>query len=100
MSTLVSGSFTASGNSPAFSPAADLTRKGYNVSIWGTFAATIAVSRSFDGGTTWCPLTSSGSATASFTAPCSEIIDEVEQGVLHRLSCTYTSGTANYKISQ
>ena len=55
MTTLVSGAFTATGNSPAFVPVSDFTRKDFNCSIWGTFAGTVQVQRSFDGGATWLP---------------------------------------------
>lgn len=72
-----------------------------NVAIWGTFVATVAVERSFDGGTTWVPVSRDmiGTATA-FTVPASVQITETESGVLYRLNLSaYTSGTANVRLS-
>ena len=102
MTALVTGSFTATGvSSPLVSPRADLIFNSFNLSIFGTFSATVQLQRSFDGGVTWLPRTVAGSAAYSYTAPCSEIIPEQEVGVLYRLDCSsYTSGTVNYRISQ
>jgi len=74
----------------------------FNVSLWGTFTATVQVERSFDGGVTFLAVSKdTGGGAASYTAPCSVICDEPEKGVLYRLSCTaYTSGTVNYRISR
>lgn len=72
-----------------------------NVSAWGTFSGTVQVERSFDGGTTWLPLSRDvvGSA-ASFTAPFSLQVRETESGVLYRLNCTaYSSGPISYRLS-
>ena len=93
---VLTGNFTASGSS------ASLGLGGaFNVSIWGTFAATIVLQRSFDGGTTWLPVTMDAyGAVASFTAPASMSVMEPEPGVLYRLNCTWTSGTAYYRLSQ
>ena len=94
-SSVVTGSFTSSTTSPFFD------MYGYfNISVWGTFSATIVVNRSFDGGTTWIPVSYPLIATAvSLTAPASITLFEVEKAVLYQLACTYTSGTANYRMS-
>lgn len=101
MALNVTGSFAATGQS------AGITVKGVddqrahplNISLWGTFVATVQVERSFDNGTTWLPLTALGSSIP-FTAPASEVFDEGETGVQYRLNCTsYTSGTVNYRLS-
>lgn len=94
----VTGSFSATGPSVAFSPIAS---RAFNVSLWGTFSATIQLERSFDGGTTWLPITAAGTQLYLWTAPASEVAEEYEYGVQYRVRCTfYTSGTVNYRISQ
>jgi hypothetical protein len=95
------GTFTATGQSASFTPATpDNNRGPFNMSLWGTFVGTVQVERSFDGGTTWLPLTALGTAIP-FTAPCSEVFEELEFGVQYRLNCTaYTSGTINYRLSR
>lgn len=94
---VLGGTFAATGTSTAKALWGD-----FNVAIWGTFAATVAVERSFDGGTTFVPVARDTSGTAaSFTAATSLSISEPEKGVLYRLNCTaYTSGTVNYRLSQ
>ena len=99
--SVVIGSFGATGNSIALTAQPNLVRIGLNVSVWGTFVGTVALQRSFDSGVTWLPLTAAGVATASYTAPASEQVNEPEAGVEYRFACTaYTSGTINYRISQ
>ena len=94
----VTGTFVATGQSPSFAP---LGGRGFNASLWGTFSASVQLERSFDKGTTWLPLTANGTAIEKFTAPCSESLQEDEDGVLYRFNCTaYTSGTVNYRLSQ
>jgi hypothetical protein len=105
MSQNVTGTFTALGQSNAFLPEG-LNEFGevdhqFNVSLWGTFVATVQLERSFDNGTTWLPLTANGTQVMKWTAPASESTGETEAGVLYRLNCTaYTSGTVNYRLSQ
>lgn len=98
----VEGSFTAVGRSPSFRPLADTSAQltiPFNYSLWGTFAGTVRLERSFDNGVTWLPLTALGDAI-QFTAPCSEIWEEPHTGVLYSLNCTaYTSGTINFRLS-
>lgn len=96
--TAVAATFTATGVSASFAP---VSRRGFNVSLWGTFVGAVRLERSFDGGTTWLPLTAAGIALYAWTAPASEIAEEPETGVIYRLSCTaFTSGTINYRVSQ
>lgn len=96
--TPVTGTLTGVANSAAFTP---LNGRGFNISLWGTFAATVRLVRSFDAGATWLPLTAAGTSLMSFTAPASETWDEPESAVQYRLECTaFTSGTVNYRISQ
>lgn len=96
--TAVSGTFVATGQSATFIPIAG---RAFNISLWGTFVATVQLERSFDGGTTWLPLTAAGTQLYVWTAPASELAQDDEYGVRYRLNCTaYTSGTVNYRISQ
>lgn len=95
---IVQGSFVATGQSlalPASGP--------FNLSLWGTFVATVQLQRSFDGGLTWQQVQSDsvGATAVSFTAVASVKLDlGNEGGVLYRLNCSaYTSGTVNYRLS-
>jgi len=91
------GTFTATGNGASV----PLARRGdLNFSLSGTFVATIVPQRSFDGGSTWLPLTYVDGSAISWTAPMSTPIPASELGVLWRLACTWTSGTVTWRISQ
>lgn len=94
---LISGSFGATGQS-AVAP----LYGSFNISLWGTFSATAQLQRSFDGGTTWLPVSSDAAGdTLQWSVPFSGTWTEVEKVVLYRLACTaYVSGTINYRISQ
>ena len=103
--TTIAGTFSATGQSGSFKPTVgyrDSSPGAFNVSVSGTFVATIRLERSFDSGSNWliCSSDSAGTA-ASWTAPFSVVAEEPEPGVLYRLACTaYTSGTITYRISQ
>lgn len=72
----------------------------FNVSLSGTFVATLRIERSFDNGVTWRPFTAFGS-DIHFTGPCEEMFTEPQPGVLYRWYCfAYTSGTIEYRIGQ
>lgn len=96
--TVIAGSFTGAGQSsqPAqfYGP--------FAASAWGTFAGTVELQRSPDGGTTWIPASlDSAGAAADFSAPMTVQITEPEWGVVWRITCTaYSSGTINYRLSQ
>ena len=62
---------------------------------------TLQFEASFDGGTTWAPISGATvGTTATFTAPTQFVAVEPERGVLWRVNCTaYTSGTANVRLS-
>lgn len=94
---VVSGAAVATGES-----AAVILRGRAHLALWGTFSATIVLQRSFDGGTTWLPaMYLNGSTAISFTAAVATVIDcGEEDGVLHRLGITRSSGTINYRLSQ
>ncbi|MDP1873649.1 hypothetical protein [Phenylobacterium sp.] len=95
----VVGSFTATGQSASFRPAAG---RPFNASLSGTFVATGQLERSFDDGVTWLPCSRDSAGTpAAFTAPMSVVVEESEASVLYRLNCTaYTSGPIPYRLSQ
>jgi hypothetical protein len=91
------GTFTAVGAGAAV----PIARRGdFNLSLQGTFTATVALQRSFDG-TTWETLTYSDGSALSWTAPFSSTWSEPEAGVQYRFNCTaYTSGSLAWRISQ
>ena len=94
----ITGAFAATGQSAVFVP---LAGRAANVSAWGTFAASLQLKRSFDGGSTLLPITAAGTTLYAWSAPASESFEEGEAGVAYFLVCTnYTSGTINYRISQ
>jgi hypothetical protein len=93
--SVVSGTFTSSTQSSTFNP---LAGRGFNLSLWGTFVASIVLERRLDG-TNWLPCTSMGS-TVTFTGACTEVCLEPKAGVDYRLNCTWTSGTVNYRLEQ
>jgi hypothetical protein len=67
----------------------------FNISVWGTFVATVTVQRSFDDGATFRDV-------ASFTEATEEAGFEPE-GTLYRIGVKtgdYTSGTVNVRIGQ
>lgn len=90
------GTFTATGAS------AQIAFRGpFSVAVWGTFAGTIDLQKSFDGGTTWVNDYAPYIANQiTMTAPAAFQCVEAEDGVYYRLNCsTYTSGTVNYRLS-
>ena len=67
----------------------------FNLSIWGTFVATVFVQRSFDGGTTWLDV-------ASYTGPVEDYGFE-QENALYRAGVKtggFTSGTVNVRLSR
>ena len=71
-----------------------ISQKRYNVTIGGTFVATIQLQRSFDRGTTW-------STVKEVTAAYDGVGIEPEPGVLYRFACTaFTSGSAVCRLGQ
>ncbi|MEY3773873.1 MAG: hypothetical protein RLZZ129_653, partial [Verrucomicrobiota bacterium] len=75
----------------------------FNVSVWGTFSATVQMQRSFDNGTTWLPLTVGTTELYTWTGGTdvkySEFAAEPMPGVMYSLECDpFTSGTVNYLI--
>lgn len=105
--TAVTGSFTSTGQSQSIGLAPFYAHSNdgltyYNLTISGTFSASIKVERSFDDGQTWHALTDDMAGTqVVFTTPVSTMLREPEPTVKYRLNCTsYTSGTADYRLSR
>jgi hypothetical protein len=91
----VAGSFTSSTTSPFWG-----FYGWFGLAVWGSFSATIALTKSYDGGTTFIPATyPQTNVLVSITAPIGVILFEPERGVLYQLSCTYVSGTVGYRMS-
>ena len=68
---------------------------GFNFSLWGTFAATVTLQRSFDNGATWLDV-------VTYTGP-KEGWDMEPEGCLYRFGVkagAYTSGTVNGRLGQ
>lgn len=82
-----------------------ITRSRLDVSLYGTFVATVQLERTFDGpdavnqGTAnWIPCTFLGTLV-TWTIPGTEVVDEPHSGVMYRWNCTsYTSGTISYRF--
>jgi hypothetical protein len=74
--------------------------KPFNISLWGTFAGSVQLERSFDG-LTFLPVTAAGTQLCIWTAPASESWEEDMANVFYRLNNTvFTSGTLNYLVNQ
>ena len=93
----VTASLSAAGTYTAWFPLSALTsNRRFHLSISGTWAGTITIQRSVDGGTT--PLD-----VNTYTANVEDQGDEVESGVMYRAGFKtgqYTSGTAIVRLSQ
>ena len=94
--TAFSGSLSASGTAGSFSPQAG--RPVY-LTLTGTWAGTVQVEITRDGGTTWAPMTALGAAWARFTGNCDEMVDDPStNAVTYRINFTRTSGTLTYRL--
>lgn len=93
----LAGSSGASGSFGPFVPALD---RSIILSLSGTWAGTVKVLRSTDGGVTKLPLTVGGSTWAQFTANCCEAVwDESETGATLYLDVALSSGTLTYRLA-
>lgn len=91
----ISGTFTEL----AAGAAAEI-RGDFNISVWGDFAGTIRLERSFDQGSVWLPVTYVDGTPLQFGSPVSTSWSEPEPGVRYRLNCmTWASGTASWRLS-
>lgn len=85
--------------SATFSPVAG---RPFNITISGTFVATVWVERSLDGGATWSPISKDTSGNgATYTAPAQLALTEPSRRTLYSVNCTArTSGTVNVEFRQ
>ena len=94
---LLTGSFAGTGTSSAVKIWGD-----FNVTLGGSFTATISVERSLDSGNSWTVVAADGKGTpATYTSPIALVGQEIENGAQYRLNCTsFAAGPVNYRISQ
>lgn len=96
--TALAGSTAVTAVLGPFQPAAG---RAIMLSLSGTWAGTIKLIRSTDGGTTKLPLTINGTAWAQFTTNCCEAVwDESDAIARFYLDITLTSGTVAYRLAQ
>ena len=104
----LAGSFTQTGVSGQFTPIAG---RAFNIAVWATngtargssLNGTVYLERSIDGGTTFLPVTGSGTELEIFTSVASDTWQESQVGVIYQLVCSaFTSGNPaiNYYMSQ
>ncbi|HKX78534.1 MAG TPA: hypothetical protein VJM34_08445 [Novosphingobium sp.] len=71
------------------------------VTLSGTWAGSVEVQRSIDGGATRLPLTIAGQPWARFTGNAQEVVGEESSGpATYYLNVTLSSGTLAYRIAQ
>lgn len=71
------------------------------LTISGTWAGSVRVQRSTDGGLTKADLTALGSTVAVFTANCCEVVhEESEDSAELYLDITISSGSLTYRVGQ
>jgi hypothetical protein len=71
-------------------------RGRFNVTVSGTFVATVTLQRSYDGGATWHD-------RKVYTSAADEVLEETEYGVLYRIGIKtgeFTSGSVDVRIGQ
>jgi hypothetical protein len=101
----VTGTFSATGQSPSYTPNVStypaVPKIGFNFTMQSaSFVGAVQLERSMDNGVSWNLFTVNGIVLYKFTGAVSEIIGEEEQGVLWRANCTsFTSGSASYRFS-
>lgn len=72
----------------------------FTLSVWGTFAATVRLEVSFDGGTTWAPVFGDDGQSVDLSAPGNIQVTQTESGVLYRVFCSaFTSGVVSWQIA-
>ncbi|MBA2935966.1 hypothetical protein HZF05_17945 [Sphingomonas sp. CGMCC 1.13654] len=92
------GSASASGAAGPFTP--ELGRAIW-LTLGGTWAGTVRVLRSLDGGTTCLPLSAGGQPWGVFTANAQEPVrEETVAGATYWLDIALTSGTLTYEVRQ
>lgn len=101
MQNIVTGQLAATGRSSPINAFGTL-----NISMWAAdpnapVTANVVPERSFDGGTTWLPVTDLDRGIAFADFPMSTKLIEGEPGVLYSLNCTaFSGGIINYRLSR
>lgn len=94
----LAGSTTASGVLGPFQP---VVGRAVILALSGTWAGTVTVTRSTDGGITKLSLTAAGGNWAQFTANvCEPVWEESEAAAALYLDVALTSGTLTYRLAQ
>jgi hypothetical protein len=94
----LAGSTATSG---VFGPYQPAPGRAAMLSLAGTWAGTVRVLRSVDGGATKLPLTVAGSVWGQFTGNCCEPVwEESEAAATLWLEVTQTAGTLAYRLAQ
>lgn len=97
-STALAGSTAASLIAGPFQPTTD---RATMLTLSGTWAGTVRLLRSIDGGATKPPVTVAGSSWGQYSANCCEAVwDEPEAGAALYLDIALTSGTLTYRLAQ
>lgn len=82
-------------------PFQPVTGRAVMLALAGTWAGTVKVTRSTDGGTTKLPLTAAGASWAQFSANCCEAVwEESDSTARLYLDVALTSGTLTYRLAQ
>ena len=91
--------FGATGSSLSVTPGAKITgnkRDTIDLSLQGTFAGTVILKRSFNGGVVWGDVET---YVVAVTAAVEKKIDVSGENYIYKLECTaYTSGTVTYLL--
>lgn len=96
--TPLAGSTATTGVLGPFVPVAG---RAVVLSLSGTWAGTVKILRSTDGGTTRLPLTAGGQVWGQYSANCCEAVwEESEPGATLYLDVTLASGTLAYRLAQ
>ena len=98
MVTPLAGTATTSATFGPFVPALD---RPAIIALSGTWAGTVSVTRSTDGGVTRLPLTSAGASWGQYSANvCEPVWEEVDPAATLYLNIAIATGTLNYRIAQ
>lgn len=96
--TALAGTANASGTVGPFLP---VSGRPVMLTLSGTWAGQVRITRSTDGGTTKLPLTAMGQSYGSYTGNlCEPFWDEGEVGARLYLDITLTSGSVTYRMGQ
>lgn len=100
--TIVSGSLASATIGSSYQP---FVNGIFNIFIYGTFSATVAILRSPDGGSTWVPVAIPAISSAlTITTPLNFECFEPDPTILWTVSTApanggaYTSGSVSYRI--